>query len=80
VIITTYLKDFSLNYFKFYKKRGYAESEIEAYFGKYDIDGNRVMSSEEMKKMREDLKIQVKKVEQDMDKIQNESEKRSEDQ
>ena len=36
------------------------------------------MNSDEMKKMREDLKIQVKKVEQDMDKIQNESEKRSE--
>ena len=61
------------------QKRGYAESEIEAYFSQYDIDGNRVMSSEEMKKMREDLKRQVKKVEDDIEVIEKQNEKKEND-
>ena len=54
------------------RKRGYAEAEIEAYFSKYDKDGNRHLSEEEQKNMRDDLKNQFNKIDSDMEKIHRE--------
>lgn len=51
------------------RKRGYAEAEIEAYFSKYDQDGNRNLTEEEQKNMREDLKNQFNKLDKDMEKF-----------
>lgn len=55
------------------RKRGYADAEIEAYFSKYDKDGNRNLTEEEQKNMRDDLKNQFNKIDSDMEKIHREA-------
>ncbi|XP_074647871.1 polycystin-2-like isoform X2 [Tubulanus polymorphus] len=40
------------------KTRGYADTEIEAVFAKYDLDGDRVLDEEEQRKMQADLEGQ----------------------
>lgn len=39
-------------------RRGYTESEIQAAFKKYDVDGDKVLDEEEQKRMQEDLEGQ----------------------
>ena len=56
------------------KKRGYSDAEIEAYFSKYDTDGNRNLSHEEQLQMREDLKSQFSKIDHDMEKMKADAE------
>lgn len=48
--------------------------EIESYFSKYDLDGNRDLSYEEQMKMREDLKNQFNKIDQDMTQLKTDAE------
>ncbi|CAF0813690.1 unnamed protein product [Brachionus calyciflorus] len=55
------------------RKRGYADAEIEAYFSKYDQDGDRNLSAEEQKIMKDDLKNQTKKIDSDMADIKREA-------
>ncbi|XP_064627409.1 polycystin-2-like isoform X2 [Lineus longissimus] len=40
------------------KTRGYADTEIEAVFAKYDLDGDRVLDEDEQRKMQADLEGQ----------------------
>lgn len=63
----------------FVQKRGYAEAEIEAYFAKYDKDGNRALNEEEMKTMRDDLKNQYNKIDNDMNEIKKDEDKNEEE-
>lgn len=63
-----------MNFFFNLKKRGYSDAEIEAYFAKYDTDGNRHLSHEEQMRMKEDLKSQFSKIDQDMEKMKAEAE------
>jgi len=58
------------------RKRGYADTEIEAYFAKYDTDGSRNLSEEEQRKMREDLKQQFENIDDNMNKFKEEAEKK----
>ena len=51
------------------KKRGFADTEIDAYFSQYDLDGNQTLSIEEQKKMHADLTKQCRSVDTDMDTI-----------
>jgi len=39
-------------------RRGYAEAEIEAVFAKYDLDGDRALDEDELRKMQSDLEGQ----------------------
>ena len=39
-------------------RRGHADTEIEAVFAKYDVDGDRVLDAEEQMKMAHDLEGQ----------------------
>lgn len=39
-------------------RRGYAEAEIEAVFAKYDLDGDRALDEDELRKMQADLEGQ----------------------
>ena len=47
-----------MNEIFFISSRGYADTEIEAVFAKYDLDGDRVLDEEEQKKMQADLEGQ----------------------
>ena len=42
--------------------RGHADGEIEAVFAKYDVDGDRVLTEIERKRMQEDLENQKVRV------------------
>lgn len=48
------------------KKKGFSETEIDAHFAQYDLDGNQTLSPEEQKKMSADLKKQYSKVDDDI--------------
>jgi hypothetical protein len=49
VLISIYI------FFSFRKPKGYSDTEIEALFAKYDLDGDRVLNIEEQKRMYQDL-------------------------
>ncbi|XP_077999256.1 polycystin-2-like protein 1 isoform X2 [Glandiceps talaboti] len=49
------------------KARGHADAEIEAVFAKYDVDGDRVLDSEEQAKMAADLQEQKNRLNAQID-------------
>jgi len=52
------------------KKKGHADAEIEAVFAKYDIDGDRILSEEEMKRMQDDLDGQEAALMEDIEELE----------
>jgi len=56
------------------RTRGYADAEIEAYFAKYDTNGDRNLTAEEQKKMREDLNRESEEIDEEMRKIKESQE------
>lgn len=56
------------------KNRGYGDVEIEAFFSKYDTDGDRNLTAEEQKAMREDLKRDSDELDNEMKKYKNDAE------
>ncbi|XP_033734192.1 polycystic kidney disease 2-like 1 protein isoform X2 [Pecten maximus] len=52
------------------KTRGYADSEIEALFAKYDVDGDRVLDSEEQKRLANDLQEQTTAINKEYDDLE----------
>lgn len=61
------------------KTRGYGDVEIEAFFAKYDKDGDRNLTAEEMKAMREDLQRDSEELDAEMQKFKNEAENKQEE-
>jgi polycystin 2 len=57
------------------KTRGYAEAEIEAVFAKYDLDGDRVLDDEEVKKMQQDLVDQRAEMDKEIGAIEDDGSK-----
>ena len=49
------------------KDRGIPDSEIEAMFAKYDLDGDMVLNAEERKKLEADLLKQANRLEKDIE-------------
>ncbi|XP_069123530.1 polycystin-2-like isoform X2 [Argopecten irradians] len=52
------------------KTRGYADSEIEALFAKYDVDGDRILDSEEQKRLANDLQEQTTAINKEYDDLE----------
>jgi len=61
------------------RSRGYADAEIEAYFAKYDTNGDRNLTAEEQKRMREDLNRESDEIDEEMKKIREEQENSGEE-
>jgi polycystin 2 len=72
ILVVHFIIVYMVIYFK--QKRGYSDTEIEAYFAKYDLDGNRNLSHDEQIRMREDLKAQFNRIDADMAKLKAEAE------
>ena len=53
------------------KDRGIPDSEIEAMFAKYDLDGDMVLNAEERKKLEADLLKQTDRLEKDIEVFQS---------
>lgn len=56
------------------KERGYGDIEIEAFFAKYDKDGDRNLTAEEQRAMREDLMRDSEELDAEMAKYKKEAE------
>merc|ERR1712003_463304 len=56
------------------KDRGIPDSEIEAMFAKYDLDGDMVLNAEERKKLEADLLKQANRLEKDIEDVKNRQE------
>lgn len=54
-------------------RKGYADTEIEAMFAKYDTDGDRILDPEEQRHLAEDLMKQKDSLNQEYSKIQEEA-------
>ncbi len=52
------------------RRRGYADSEIEAVFAKYDSNGDRRLTEDDLAHMNEDLEKQQKQVGTDINKAE----------
>jgi len=52
------------------KDRGHADAEIEAVFAKYDIDGDRILSEVERKKMQDDLEGQKAELTDEIEEVE----------
>lgn len=52
-------------------RKGYADTEIEAMFAKYDTDGDRILDPEEQRHLAEDLMKQKDSLNQEYAKIQD---------
>lgn len=52
------------------KIRGHADAEIEAVFAKYDVDGDRVLSEGERRKMQEDLEGQKAELSDEIEEVE----------
>ncbi|OWF42403.1 polycystic kidney disease 2-like 1 protein isoform X1 [Mizuhopecten yessoensis] len=52
------------------KTRGYADSEIEALFAKYDVDGDRILDSAEQKRLTNDLEEQTTAINKEYDNLE----------
>ena len=52
-------------------RKGYADTEIEAMFAKYDTDGDRILDPEEQRHLAEDLLKQKDSLNQEYAKIQD---------
>ncbi len=63
---------------KFIQSRGYADAEIEAYFAKYDKDGDRNLTAEERRAMRDDLNKESEEIDEEMERIKAEQEEAEE--
>lgn len=55
-------------------RKGYADTEIEALFAKYDTDGDRILDPEEQKYLAEDLLKQKDSLNAEYAKIQKDAE------
>lgn len=55
-------------------RKGYADTEIEAMFAKYDTDGDRILDPEEQKHLAEDLMKQKDALTAEYAKVQKEKE------
>ncbi|XP_013419423.1 polycystic kidney disease 2-like 1 protein isoform X2 [Lingula anatina] len=53
------------------KERGYADSEIEAVFAKYDLNNDRMLDEEEIRKMQEELEGQRMAVDKEFEGLEN---------
>jgi polycystin 2 len=60
------------------RSRGYADAEIEAYFAKYDKDGDRNLTAEERRAMRDDLNKESEEIDEEMERIKAEQEEAEE--
>ncbi|XP_013419430.1 polycystin-2 isoform X1 [Lingula anatina] len=56
------------------KKRGYADTEIEALFAKYDVDGDRTLDESEQKQMAVELEGQKAKLDEEENEIEKDKE------
>ena len=54
----------------YYSRKGYADTEIEAMFAKYDTDGDRILDPEEQRHLAEDLLKQKDSLNAELSKIQ----------
>jgi len=52
------------------KVRGHADAEIEAVFAKYDVDGDRILSEVERRKMQEDLEGQKAELTEEIEEVE----------
>jgi len=53
------------------KARGHADTEIEAVFAKYDVDGDRKLNKSEIKQMNLDMENQLAEIEEEMQEVDN---------